>query len=452
MSFVIYDLTFLVIFTILVFVFVYTRKSNVKREGIMYLYRTKLGIKYIDYIGDNFKRTLHFLKYIVVSCGFILMGLIVYLIGKSIYIYLAMPQITEIIKAPPIAPLIPYFPELFGMTSYFPPFYFTYFIIAFMIVAISHEFSHGIYMRLFKIKIKSTGLAILGPILGAFVEQDDKDMKKKKNFEQMTVLAAGTFSNLVLGILFLIIFILYFYAMFIPSGYVFNTYAMSSIPTETITGISDYENNLTLIQVGENNYFLTESMKYQIEENYSEIIVLSDAPAAKSGLKGVIVGIDDYKIVDSEGLSEVLSKYKPGEEVVIKTDIEGEIRYWNLELGTHPENNSKAYIGVATTPQQTSMATMFSPQKPSTYYLPKYDGEFVFFIYHLLFWIMLINIFVAMFNMLPLGILDGGRFFMLAITSITKSEKFAEKLFSIVTYLILFGFALMMFIWFVRII
>ena len=29
--------------------------------------------------------------------------------------YVTKPQITEIIKAPPIAPLIPYFPKIFGL-------------------------------------------------------------------------------------------------------------------------------------------------------------------------------------------------------------------------------------------------------------------------------------------------------------------------------------------------
>jgi len=453
MSFVIYDLAFLVVFTILVFLFIFTRKHNVKREGILYLYKTKFGIKSINYIGDNFKGILHFLKYIIVTCGFILMAVILYLIGKTIYIYITIPQITDVVKAPPVAPLIPYFPELFGMESFFPPFYFTYFIIAFMIVAISHEFFHGIYMRLFKIRIKSTGFAVLGPILGAFVEQDDTDMKKKKNFEQMTVLAAGTFANLILGIIFLIIFISYFYCMFVPSGYLFNTYAMTTIPTETISNFSDYGNDLTIVSVGNKNYFLTEEMKEQLDNpDVTEIIVLSDAPAVKAGLEGVIVKIDDFEIIDTDSLSLVLANYNPGDDVKITTLVENEKKEWELELGEHPENKSKAYLGVASSLQQQTISETFSPQKPGTYYLPKYDGEFVFFIYHLLFWIMLINIFVAMFNMLPLGILDGGRFFLLATASVTKSEVFAKKAFKFVTYLILFGFALMMLIWLFRII
>jgi len=63
-----------------------------------------------------------------------------------------------------------------------------------------------------------------------------------------------------------------------------------------------------------------------------------------------------------------------------------------------------------------------------------------------------INLLVALFNMLPLGMLDGGRFFYLAILGITGSEKFAKKAFKFMGYLILFVFLLLMFMWFIRII
>jgi len=64
-------------------------------------------------------------------------------------------------------------------------------------------------------------------------------------------------------------------------------------------------------------------------------------------------------------------------------------------------------------------------------------GEFSEFGYYLLFWIVLINILVALFNMLPLGFLDGGRFFYLTIWGITRNEKVAERLFKGVGYFIL---------------
>ncbi len=53
MSFLVYDLIFLAAFLIFFSVFLYTRKKNLKKEGLLLLYKTKWGIKLIDYIGNN---------------------------------------------------------------------------------------------------------------------------------------------------------------------------------------------------------------------------------------------------------------------------------------------------------------------------------------------------------------------------------------------------------------
>ena len=161
-----------------------------------------------------------------------------YLLYQTAKIYVTVPEITDMISAPPIAPLIPYFPQIFGMESFFPPFYFTYFLLALLVVAVVHEFSHGVYMNIFKIKIKSTGFAFLGPILGAFVEEDKKEFVKKKNKEQMTVLAAGVFANVLFGLIFFGILVLFFSLSYVPSGYNFNVYAPSNISENLFKGIA----------------------------------------------------------------------------------------------------------------------------------------------------------------------------------------------------------------------
>jgi membrane-associated protease RseP (regulator of RpoE activity) len=80
------------------------------------------------------------------------------------------------------------------------------------------------------------------------------------------------------------------------------------------------------------------------------------------------------------------------------------------------------------------------------YYIPKYEMLSTF-IYNLLWWILLISISVAIVNMLPVGIFDGGRFFYLTVLGITKSEKFAKKAFAFLTYLFLFIVIGLMIMW-----
>ncbi len=69
------------------------------------------------------------------------------------------------------------------------------------------------------------------------------------------------------------------------------------------------------------------------------------------------------------------------------------------------------------------------------------------FIKDFLWWIFIINLLVALFNMLPVGILDGGRFFYLTILGITHSEKIAKKSFKIMTQLILLSLIVIMVKW-----
>lgn len=457
-SFWIYDVGFLVLFSIWVIWFLRTRKKNMGREGIIFMYRTQLGVDAIRYVGKKFEKFLHAIKYLVIGVGFVLMGLMVWMLGQTVSIYLLHPEITKLIKAPPIAPLIPYFPKLFGMESFFPPFYFTYFIVALAIVAIVHEFSHGIFMKLFKIKIKSTGVVFLGPILGAFVEQDDNSFKKKKKLDQMTVLGAGVFANVVFGLLFYGLYVAFFFSSFAASGYVFNTYGIAAVPLEDITGFNE-SGDMIKVMTENGTYYLDDGLAVQLNASNGEYLVAyPEAPAVLSGMKGAIIQADDVKITGQDKLREFLENKHPGERVIFMTeDVDG-VKEYNIALGEHPDDSSKAYLGVGHNVAQRrgvigkSLGWFMSFKETSTLYKPTWDGEFVYFIYHLLWWVMVINLLVALFNMLPLGMLDGGRFFYLTIWGITKKERLAKLAYKAMGWLILFAFVLMMFFWFIRII
>ena len=78
MSFYIYDVTFLVLFSLAVFAFLWKRKANLKREGIMYLYKTRVGIRFIEYVGTKYKKTLSVYAFIGVITGYILMVSMMY--------------------------------------------------------------------------------------------------------------------------------------------------------------------------------------------------------------------------------------------------------------------------------------------------------------------------------------------------------------------------------------
>ncbi|MCK5149884.1 site-2 protease family protein [Candidatus Pacearchaeota archaeon] len=469
MDFMIYDIILLVAFVIFLSIFLYTKRKSVKKEGLLLLYKTSWGMKLIDSLGKKYKKTLKVLSYISLVLGYCLMGGILYLFGKIIWIYVTSPALVRMIKVPPIMPLIPYIDKIAPNLN-LPNFYFIYWIIIIAVIAITHEVAHGIFMRKYNIKIKSTGFGFFPfffPVfLAAFVEQDEKSMKKAKNFEQRVILSAGTFANVLTGILFFAIMFLFFSLAFTPSGVIFDSYAYSLVGVAGISSINGLsldnpsyqillenmdETGLNEIQTNEKSYLAAKDF-LENQENAGEYVILYDeAPAIRENLEGAITQIDLVKIDSREKLGEELLKKTPGQEIVITTIGEKGTKEYTLNLGENPKNENLPWLGIGFVNQKPSgvfnkiISTLASFKNSRIYYEAKFDAAP--FIYDLLWWIVLISFSVALINMLPVGIFDGGRFFYLTILAITKNEKIAKRTFAFMTYFFLFLLLVLMFFW-----
>jgi len=389
-----------------------------------------------------------------------------YLFGKMVWIYVFNAQLVQLIKIPPITPLLPYLPQIFKL-SFLPPFYFIYWILIIAIVAISHEFSHGIFAANKGVKIKTTGFGFfpffLPVFLAAFVELDEKKMEKKKISSQMAVLSAGTFANLITAILFFGVLFLFFSLAFAPSGVVFDTYTYSAVGIATISSVNGINvNNVTynqllslanqtaLSQVKANNttYYTTESfLQQQGSNNY--VLLYDDAPAIKANISNTIVKLNGVTVTSKEQIGQELTKYHPGDKITI-TALSGDSDVdYQITLGANPVNPNSPYLGIGFVNRQTgllsSIMNVFSFRNTNTYYVPMFGAAE--FIYDFLWWLVLISFSVALVNMLPVGIFDGGRFFFLTMLAITKNKETSKKIFSIVTYLFLFLILVIMAFW-----
>ncbi len=471
MNFIIYDILILIAFAIFISVFLYTKRKNLKKEGLLLLYKETWGIKFIENLGGKYKKFWKVLGYISIAMGYLLMILMIYFFIRVLMIYLFSPEIVRAIKIPPIMPLIPYLPTMFNI-DFLPQFYFIYWIIIIAIIAIPHEIAHGIYAAYNNIKIKNTGFGFFPfffPVfLAAFVEPDEKEMTKKSKIAQMSILSAGTSANVLTALIFFLVLWLFFSFAFAPSGVAFDTYSYSLISVSSITMINNItSNNLTYNETlnildkdinevyAGNKYLLSKSV---FEDSSSKtayesgiVLVYDDSPAIKNQLSGAITEIDGVTITSKEKLIEELGKKSPGEMINIKT-FDGEKHKENsILLEEHPEIEGRAWLGIGFVDKKRSgiigrlADVMTLLREPNVYYKPVF--AFSEFIYNLLWWIVLISLSVALVNMLPIGIFDGGRFFYLTIAAITKSEKIAKRAFIGITYLFLILLALIMFFW-----
>lgn len=369
-----YDLLLLVLFYIfLLFIFrIYRNKFEVEWK-VFALYKTKWGIKLMDKIAKKFPRALSFLGILSIIFGFIGM------ITTLAFIFYATYQILFVPKAE--AALAPLLPGI-SVSDKLPILSFWHWIIAILIVATVHEFSHGIYARLKNVKIKSSGFAFLGPILAAFVEPNEEQLKKKSTLDQLLVFSAGPFSNIILGIIVILVMVF----IFVPMA-------------NSIT----YVNGLVISDINES------------------------LPINNSGLGSgyILQEINEIKINNTRVLSDTLSKKSPGDVVIVKANGS----YYNVTLGNDYENKSKAVLGISFSKYDIELKDQFKPFS----WLYKIFGWFGM----LLFWIFNISIGVGLFNLLPLGPVDGGRMFYATALKYMKNKKKALRLLNFISLIIL---------------
>lgn len=366
------DITLALIFYSLLVLYILKHKSKFEFHGkIIALYKTKLGLKLMDRISRTCPRILRFLGYISIITGFAGMILIFYLLFKGTFDLLFIQG-----SLPAVAPVLPGIKVMPGL----PVLSFMHWIIAILIIATIHEFSHGIYARLYKIKVKSSGFALFGPILAAFVEPDEKQLAKKNKKVQLAVFSAGPFSNILTGFLFI-------------AAMVFIT-----LPLQSAVFVSD---GITVNGLLEG---------YPMQETGVNIPF-------------TINQFNEHEVNDYNDFAESTADLMPGDVAIVGTSKGN----FSIIAAENPENSSKGFIGVS---------NFIINQVPNEEVVSKY-GSFVpplvDWTHMLFFWLWVVSWGVGLFNLLPLGPVDGGRMLLTGLTAITRNEKKSKKYWSIIS-------------------
>jgi membrane-associated protease RseP (regulator of RpoE activity) len=180
------------------------------------------------------------------------------------------------------------------------------------------------------------------------------------------------------------------------------------------------------------------------------IIAYIDSPAYNLKINGTIEKINDKEIKNFKDFEGLMSGFKPGEEITLKTSENN----YTFALAKDPANSSRAVMGIGF-PQEEKrgliarFANSIIKKDSYTYYKPV--GELSIFVYNLILWIVLINVSVMFVNMLPFSIFDGGRFFYLSVLGITGSKKKSAKWFKAANTFILLILIAMMLAWVIRV-
>ncbi|MDE1764156.1 MAG: site-2 protease family protein [Thaumarchaeota archaeon] len=236
-----------------------------------------------------------------------------------------------------------------------------YFLLAVPIVLVMHEGAHGIVATLEKIKIKTGGFAVFIALFAGFVEPDEEEFAKAKKISRLRVIGAGATSNVIFS--FVIAGLLLFnpsFALIMPDGI--------------------------------RNLLYSEPLGVPV------ISVEPGSGAEKAGLqKGdTITEINGIHISLPQDFAKV--KLKPGDTATVTVTRSGQTLQIPVITTPSKDDPQKGMLGIM-------RAALPSYQPVVPYYIHWSPEVFMF-----LLWLWMLSFFIGIFNMLPLPILDGGKF------------------------------------------
>jgi len=255
-----------------------------------------------------------------------------------------------------------------------------YFLLSIPIVLVIHEGAHGIVATLEKIKIKTGGFAIFIALFAGFVEPDEKEFDDARKISKLRVIGAGATSNVIFAFaLGAILLTNPLFALILPEPFL--------------------------------EWF------YDAPDGVGIISIIEGSGAEKAGLQknDVITGIDDIAIITPVDFQK--ADLKPGDIVTVTVQRDGQLLQLPVEIMPSPDDPDKGLVGI---------------MRDSAFYKPvfnfiEWDPQVSMF----LLWLWMISFFIGIINMLPLPILDGGKFIYTIIEKKASERKVNAIMFSI---------------------
>ena len=334
-------------------IFALDRRYNLKKRNIevgpgILMWRTKRGLNFIDRTAKAHKggwRTFGTAA-VIVGFGFMVFMLVNLILNAALII--ARPDVA----APGVKLVIPglTIPLLEGL-------------IAILSVLLVHEFAHGFVLRAQGLPTKSVGAMVFIAIPGAFVEPDEKRLKKAPIMQRLRVYGAGSFANVLLALLCLSILLVAVVPR--PGVYVWET-----------------------------------------AENTPAYGVL------QPGMR--LLSIDNVPMNEWEDFHDFMDNTHPGDNITIETNE----NTFTITITSSEENENLGYLGLVSisaisrldfiNPLFTLAAISYGIMGYPLFHPYCNDSFLPWPIISLLTWIFLLNFAIGLFNMLPAIPLDGG--------------------------------------------
>lgn len=331
------------------------QKYGVEIKPYSLVYKNKQVNSVLIKILSRTRRGIRVFADVSVISGFIMMGYAFYFLLNNVSnFFVAQNEFQE------LTVLIP------GVTLTSAP-AIAFFLLSIPIVLVMHEGAHGIVAALEKIKIKTGGFAIFIALFAGFVEPDEEDFDKAKKISKLRVIGAGATSNVMFAIVL---------------GAILLTNPIFGMVLEGIPLFGEVISNTF----------------YELPQGVLILSIIENSGAEQAGLleNDIITSINGIQIlspIDFPTLS-------PGETAQVSVLRDGQNLDYLIEIMPAPEDPERGLIGI--------MRDNSSAYKPVMNFIDWTNVDFNVSMF--LLWLWMISFFIGIINMLPLPILDGGKF------------------------------------------
>ncbi len=235
-----------------------------------------------------------------------------------------------------------------------------YFLLSIPIVLVIHEGAHGIVATLEKIKIKTGGFAIFIAMFAGFVEPDEEEFKKARKISKLRVIGAGATSNVLFA--------------FVLGAILLTNPLFAVILPEPILGAF-----------------------YDAPDGVLVVSIIEGGGAERAGLlaNDVITSVNGVPV--HTALDFQRAGIAPGDVADVSVLRGGQQLDFAVEITPSPDDPERGMIGIM---RDNAM------YKPVLDFIEWNDHNLSVF----LLWLWMISFFIGIINMLPLPILDGGKF------------------------------------------
>lgn len=340
----------------------FARRHNISFMGPLLMLRTEKGIGLLK----RMSRRRGFWK------GYALLSWALFIGGMISMVLLLLWEAVLVLSVPKTAaPSLQSYLLIPGINPFVP---LGYGLIGLIVAVVLHELAHGVLSESQDIDVRSMGVLMFVVPVGAFVEPDQQMLENTEVHKRIKIFGVGPGTNIVLAIIFLMLFIFPFMGgvapihnglavISLPAGSSAShagiaqwneVVAINGTPTTTLSDFYGIQNLLPGHSYSVELYASGRQVERSVIAGIQIVGTVPDSPAAAAGIKPdwILVKMNNTTVMNEVQLSSLFNNTRPGEvvpfvfELPNRSMVNMDIRLSGEMAVEHTGSSSTGFLGI----------------------------------------------------------------------------------------------------------